>query len=152
MENKKVTKAQTAAEKFISGCRCSEVILTLYGEEFGLNQDLAMKIGCAFGGGLGGSGDVCGAVTGAIAILGLKFGRTRNSDVEGRARTDALVRRFLKRFRSAHKHLRCNDLIGYDRSTAQGHEAAATAGVFKELCPRFVEDAAIILEDMLGEA
>jgi C_GCAxxG_C_C family probable redox protein len=36
----------------------------------------------AFGGGLGGNGDVCGAVVGALAALGLRFSRGREEEKE----------------------------------------------------------------------
>lgn len=141
--------AKASAEKFAAGCCCSEAILTTYGPRFGLTDELSMRMGCALGGGIGSSGNICGAVTGAILVLGLKYGRTEKTDAEKRVATDTHVQQFLKMFQAAHKHLRCNDLVGYDRSTPEGHDAAAAAGVFKNLCPRLVEDAALILEDLL---
>ena len=148
-KNNKASAAQTAAERFTSGYRCSEAIMTTYCERVGLSRDQAMKIGCAFGGGMGSCGEMCGAVTAAVVILGLKYGRTDKNDGESRAAADSRVRTFLEKFKEKHKRLRCNELIGYDRSTPEGHEIAAAAGVFKTLCPGFVKDAALILEELL---
>ena len=148
-KNNTASSAQAASEQFAAGYRCAEAILTVYCERVGLTRDQAMKIGCAFGGGMGSLGDVCGAVTAAIVILGLKHGRTDKNDSASRAKTDARVRTFLEKFQAKHKCLRCNELIGYDRSTPEGHDIAAAAGVFKNLCPGFVKDAALILEELL---
>ena len=149
MNKERSSSAQAASEKFAAGYRCAEAILTVYGERVGLAPGQAMKLGCAFGGGLGSCGDVCGAVTAVIMILGLKYGRTDKDDAGKRTATDAKVREFLIRFRAAHGHLRCNDLVGFDRSTPEGHEKAAAAGVFKRICPELVMDASLILEDLL---
>ena len=148
-KNKTSSSASGASRRFSEGCRCSEAILAEYGERFGLAPDLAMKIGCAFGGGLGSTGDVCGAVTASIVVLGLKHGRTDKDDAARRIAADGKVKEFLERFKRKHKHHRCNDLVGFDRSTPEGHDKAAAAGVFKKLCPGYVEDAARILEELL---
>ena len=148
-KNKTSSLPQAASKRFTEGYRCSEAILASYGGRVGLNHDLAMKIGCAFGGGLGSQGDVCGAITASIIILGLKHGRTDKNDSERRIKTDSQVQKFLKKFKAKNKHIRCNDLIGFDRSTPEGHDIAAAAGVFKKLCPKFVKDAALILEELL---
>lgn len=150
-EKKMSPSAQTAVDRFACGYRCAESILTVYGEKLGFGPDLPMKIGCAFGGGMGGKGEVCGVVTAAVAVLGLKYGRVDKDDAESRMKTDARVREFMDRFKAAHKYLRCNDLVGFDRSTEEGHEQAAATGVFKKLCPELVRDSALILEDLLKD-
>jgi len=152
MSEEKITAdVKRAMERFGGGYRCAEAILTVYGEKAGCDPALCMKIGCAFGGGMGGKGEICGVVTAAVAVLGMKYGRTDKSDAEGRARTDLKVREFMDRFRAAHKHFRCNDLVGFDRSTEEGHDKAAATGVFKRLCPELVKDSALILEDLLKD-
>lgn len=51
-----------------------------------------------FGGGLGGNGEVCGAVAGAIAALGLRFSRGGEGEKED-PRMWACARELLRRFR-----------------------------------------------------
>jgi C_GCAxxG_C_C family probable redox protein len=150
-KHKTSASALAASKKYSDGYRCSEAVLTSYGARVGLNRNLSMKIGCAFGGGLGSRGEVCGAVTASIIILGLKHGRTDKNDSDKRIKTDRQVQKFLKKFKLKNKHIRCNELIGFDRSTPKGHDIAAAAGVFKKLCPKFVKDAGIILEELLKE-
>jgi len=68
-----------------------------------------------FGGGLGASGEVCGAVVGALAVLGLKYGRGKKEEKEDpRMWTEA--REFMRRFREeiSHGSIYCRDIAGVD--------------------------------------
>ena len=145
-KTKVASRANKSMKYFLSGCRCSEAILLSYGRDFGFGDNTAMKVGCALGGGLGSAGDLCGAVTSSIIILGLKYGRVRKDDAAKRKATDRRVKKFLREFQARHGALRCNDLIGFDRSSAAGHASAERSGVFETLCPKLVRDAALLLE------
>ena len=65
-----------ALELFESGFSCSQAVLMPFSEELSLPRETAIKISCSFGGGLGGAGKTCGALTIAIIIVGLKYGTT----------------------------------------------------------------------------
>ena len=41
------------------------------GGEFGLGREEAIKVSAAFGGGMGGFGEACGAASGALMVIGL---------------------------------------------------------------------------------
>jgi hypothetical protein len=43
----------------------------------------------------------------------------------------------------------CRDILGEDISTEEGFKRGIQSGLAKEKCPRFVQDAAEILEDLL---
>ena len=66
---------------------CAQAVLTAHGEELGsgkIDYDTLMKISSAFSGGIARQGNVCGAVTGALMALGLKYGgqdSTKANDV-----------------------------------------------------------------------
>jgi C_GCAxxG_C_C family probable redox protein len=94
-------------------------------------------------------GETCGAVTGAFMVIGLKYGKAKAEDEGARDRTYELVREFVKRFQSRHGSIRCKELLGYDLSNPQEGEAAKKKGLFDTLCPKFVRDAAEILEEIL---
>ncbi len=68
----------------------------------------------AYGGGLG-TGEVCGAVFGALAVFGLRFSRGKDEEKED-PRMWALVRRFVARFRDeiGRGKLYCRDIAGVD--------------------------------------
>ncbi len=142
-------KVEAAVGSFQEGFNCSQAILSTYGGEFGLEQETALKAAAVLGGGMGGLGEVCGAVTGALVVIGLKYGYTEAKDKETKAKTYARVRDFAGRFRSRHGALCCRELLGCDLTTAEGMAMARQKGLFTELCPRLVRAAAEILEDVL---
>ncbi len=71
----------------------------------------------AFGGGLGGNGEVCGAIVGGLAVLGLRFSRAREEEKEDRrmwAYTEELVRRFRNEISPNPGKINCFDIAGVD--------------------------------------
>jgi len=110
---------------------------------------LALKIACGFGAGIGRMGRTCGAVTGALMVIGLKHGQVDLADEESQQRTYTLVKEFVDRFTALHGSIECKELIGYDLSDSGELKLARESGVFKNKCSSFVYDSARILEDVL---
>ena len=72
---KELSRAKEADKQFEKGYSCAPSVLPAYSEQFGLEKELALKIACGFGGGIGRTGRTCGAVTGAVIVIGLKHGQ-----------------------------------------------------------------------------
>jgi C_GCAxxG_C_C family probable redox protein len=81
---------------------------------YGLDQAAARKVSCAFGAGMASSGEMCGAATGALMVIGLAHGRTTPEDVAAKERTSALSRRLWEEFRARRGSLVCRELLGID--------------------------------------
>jgi len=141
--------SDAAAADFKKGFSCSQAVLAALSEQLGLDREKALKISQSFGGGMARLGLTCGAVTGAFMVIGLKYGRARAEDERAKEKTYALVRDFVDRFKAKHGSIVCNDLIGAEMNTAEGHDQAAARGVFERLCPEYVRDAVEILEKIL---
>jgi C_GCAxxG_C_C family probable redox protein len=94
-------------------------------------------------------GDTCGAVTGAFMAIGLKHGRTRADDDRAKEKTYELVRDFVQRFRAVHGSIVCKELLGYDLSKEEEMREAQEKKLFDDFCPKLVQTAAAILEDLL---
>ena len=124
-------------------------MLSAYSEQFGLEKELALKIACGFGGGIGRTGRTCGAVAGAVMVIGLKHGQTDADDDESRQETHRLVKEFIDKFEALHGSIECRELIGYDLSNPAEFEAARADDAREKKCRGFVHDAARILEDVL---
>jgi C_GCAxxG_C_C family probable redox protein len=120
-----------------------------YGPELGLDRETALRVATAFGGGMGRMGETCGALAGAFMVIGLKYGRTRVEDEETKEKAYSLVREFADRFESRNGSIVCRELLGYDIVTPEERELAREQGLFATLCPRFVRDAAEIIERIL---
>ncbi len=86
-------KAKQAVKEFGKGFNCSQAVLSSYSEQFGLDCEKAFKVATGFGGGMR-MGDTCGAVTGALMVLGLKYGNTTAEDEEGKAKTRKKVEEY----------------------------------------------------------
>jgi len=143
------TSAERAVEDFRSGFSCSQAVFAAFSEALGLAKPIALKIAQPFGGGIAATGSLCGAVSGALLVIGLKHGRLRPEDAAAKEKTYALVREFIKRFEALHGSIICRELIGVDISTPSSHEEARRRGLFDERCSRFVSEAAEILEAIL---
>lgn len=120
-----------------------------YGPEFGLSMDTSSRIGTGFAGGLARRGEVCGAVTGSLMVIGLKYGMANEADSQARDKTYELVNKFIDRFKAKHEYLRCRDLLECDICTAEGRKTAQEKELFKTVCPKLVLSAAEILEDII---
>jgi C_GCAxxG_C_C family probable redox protein len=144
-----MSRIQDAATTFKQGFSCSQAVLAAFCDAIGLDREKALKVAQPFGGGMASLGMTCGAVTGAMLAIGLKYGRTRPEDEAAKQKTYRLVRELLQRFRDRHGSIVCRDLIGVDLSAPDGHQRGVERGVFENLCPQFVADAAEILEEIL---
>ena len=124
-------------------------MLSSFGEELGLERELALRVAGAFGGGMARMGETCGAVTGALMAIGLKYGMTQVKDEAAREKTYKLAQEFMTRFKARHNSLVCRELLGYDLSSPEESKAAHDKGLFSTLCPQFVRDAVEIVEQIL---
>ena len=140
-----MSKAEEVKKQFEKGYLCAPAVLSTYSEQLGLEKTLALKIACGFGGGIGRMGRTCGAVSGAVMVIGLKHGQVNLADEESRQRTYTLVKEFVDRFTELHGSIECKDLIGYDLSNSGELRLARESGVFQNKCPGFVYDSARIL-------
>jgi C_GCAxxG_C_C family probable redox protein len=127
---------------------CAQSVVTSFCEELGLKKDLALKVARAFGGGMGQSKGTCGAVTGAYMVLGLAF-QPSGDYMKDRNEMDVKMAEFNRRFTELHGALNCTELSGYDLSIPEEGMKAHEKGVFANICPGLVRDAAKILEDLL---
>jgi C_GCAxxG_C_C family probable redox protein len=143
-------KVEQAVERYKEGFNCSQAVLGSYCEQFGLDSEMACKVAAGFGGGMR-MGETCGAVTGAFMVLGLKYGNTTAEDKEGKAKTYERIKEYTSRFKSRNSSVMCRELLGCDVSTPEGVKKAQEDGLYDSVCPKLVQDAAEILEEMLGK-
>lgn len=131
---------------FDHGFNCAQSVLAGFAHQLGLDESQLLKLASPFGGGVSRRGEVCGAVTGALMAIGLAQG---SDTPAGKESTYAMGQDFLKRFEALHGTILCRELIHFDLSTPEGFQQAREQGVFKALCPLFVQDAAEITETFL---
>ena len=143
--------AEIALARFREGYNCSQSTLSAFAEALGLPLDAALRLAAPFGGGIGRQGEVCGAASGALMALGLRYGDAR-LDKAAKERAYAVAAEFVRRFEEKTGSLHCRDLIQADQRTPEGLADARARKVFTTLCPAFVAAAARIAEGLMGEA
>lgn len=144
-----MSRKERALGHFREGFSCSQAVTAVFAEEHGLAVETALRLSQGFGGGMARLAGTCGAVTGAVLVIGLKHGRTRAGDDAAKERTYALVQELVRRFRARHGSLDCRDLLGCDIGTPEGRKRSDDAKLHEHLCPLLVGSAVDILEDVL---
>lgn len=139
-------KVKKATECFNAGFSCSQAVLFTYAEQYGLSPDLALTVSRAFGGGMGGMGAACGAVTGAFMVLGLQYDA---ADRSAKGKIYENVQEFARRFRQRNQVLECNKLLGLDIGSKEGKVIFKENNMKETHCEKYVRDAVEILEELL---
>jgi C_GCAxxG_C_C family probable redox protein len=144
-----MTRSDDAVASYGRRFTCSAAVFSAFSEELGLDSDTAKKIACGFGAGISKTGNLCGAVSGAILVIGLKYGKTVADDEAATEKTRALVRQFIREFKEKNGSVNCTDLLGYNLGNPEEFAQACDNGLFVTKCTPFVRNAADILDKIL---
>jgi len=138
--------------RLVSGYRhCSQVVIGQWAEDLDLDEETAIRMLAPFGGGAF-EGEMCGAVSGALAVIGARYGHYELGDMEGNMRMIAKVQEFKKAFLERNGTLVCRKLLGeYDFSREGDMEKAMESGILFEKCPNFIASALEILEEIMED-
>lgn len=145
-----MTHTEIADELFSKRYYCSQAVLAAFAEELGMSTELALKVGSCFGGGMC-KAEVCGACTGALMVLGLKYGMYTDGEFETQQNANRYAVRLLEEFSAENGSYICRDLLGCDIATPEGKAYARQNGLFAEHCPRLIESAVLITERLISE-
>jgi len=147
-----MTKEEKALWYFRNKFNCSQSVLTVFGTESGIQEDNCLKIACAFGGGMGRQQLTCGAVTGALMALGLKYGKALNDPEEKKQLTYSMTTDFCREFEKLHGSLNCRELLnGLDMNDPVDHQKIVGQKLFEIQCESYVTDAVRIVEIFLKD-
>jgi C_GCAxxG_C_C family probable redox protein len=141
-----MSRVEEAVAYFAEGFSCAQSVCAAYVPLFGMERDMALRAAGAFGGGMGRSGQTCGAVTGAIIVIGLKYGKTRADDNATREKGYALAAEFIRRFEAHHGALTCPALLGCHTGTPEGRALAHEKQLYTTVCADLVWDLVELLE------
>lgn len=140
-----------AVELFKSGFNCSQSVFAAYADLFGMDTDTALKVSAGLGGGVGRSREVCGAVSAAAMLVGMKYGATDGGDSEAKQRTYAVVQQVIAEFKKTNPSIVCRELLNLEEavSTNPVPEARTEQYYKKRPCAEIVEDSAKAVEKIL---
>ena len=145
-----MTHREKALKIMADYSNCAQAVLCAFADELGLSEEQAMGVSFCFFSGMR-KADMCGAVAGALMVIGMKYGQRKAGDTVTRINAARIEDDFLKRFADAEGSRICRDLLGVDISVPEKAEYARSRGMFTDICPNLVASAVDILEQIIAE-
>ncbi|MBQ8837349.1 MAG: C_GCAxxG_C_C family protein [Clostridia bacterium] len=133
-----MNKKEYAAELHSRGCNCAQSVFCAFADECGMSEDVMMKIAEGFGLGCGGMEGVCGALSGALMVAGMKHADGNIEAPKSKKTTYGVAKKMCADFKAKCGSLICAQLKGIESS--------------KPLmpCPACIDTGIEIAEAMLG--
>jgi len=107
-----MNRVEKAAELHKCGYNCSQSVFAAFTDLYGLDNDTALRLSTSFGSGLGGTRNICGAVSGMAMVAGLESGTAKPNDKEGKKRNYDIVKSLLDEFEKEYGSIICKELLG----------------------------------------
>ncbi|MDO4308784.1 MAG: C-GCAxxG-C-C family protein [Eubacteriales bacterium] len=133
------TRVEETIKKHDQGYNCAQAVACTYCDLVGVDEETMFKITEGFGAGMGNMQGVCGAVSGACALAGMKNSTGNLAKPDSKARTYKLSKTILELFKTQNSSIICGELKGI-----------GTGKVLRS-CPDCIKDAARIAEQVLFE-
>jgi C_GCAxxG_C_C family probable redox protein len=130
--------AERAVATYQEGFACSQSVLSAFASELGMPIELAFKVAAPFAGGIARQGEMCGAVTGALMVIGLQSGNITGQDQIAKDWTYESVREFIARFKERNGSILCRELLNCDISNPQELQRARDTKLFANICPGLI--------------
>jgi len=145
-------KKELAAQYHERGYGCAQSVLAPYAPDYGLSEEIALRLGTGFGSGMGRMCEVCGALTGAFMVLGLQYGKVYTDGNRYGNETETtykMVAELAQKFAARNGTIYCRELIGHDLSDPVERAKVVEAGLFKTTCGKCIRDAMELLEEVM---
>lgn len=128
-------RCEMAVENHKKGCNCAQAVACVFAEKLGYSEDEIFRLTEAFGGGMGGTQGVCGAVSAMVFVAGAikSHGIDALPETNKKASYD-FARELMKKFENEVGSIICGEIKGNDLRSCDG-------------C---IEDAVRILEKYIG--
>ena len=142
--------ATRSAELFVEGYNCAQAVLVAFSDLTGLEEKAASRMISGFGGGFGRLREVCGAVSGMVAVVSILYGYDDPTDDEQKKAMYQLVQALAGQFRERCGSIICREILKNPPSdpvpSPRTEEYYATRP-----CVRMVYTAASILDAYIAE-
>lgn len=144
-------RSDIAVANMEQGFGCAQSVFAAFAEQIGLDHKMALRIAGPFGGGIGGLERTCGAVTGAVMVIGYLYGRIDPQNAERKRENNARVKDLVEMLETRNGTTVCREILsGYDISDPEQWELAKQEGLFESGCKKMVRDSAELLEELLA--
>lgn len=131
-----MNRCEKAVEYHKKGCNCAQAVACVFADKLGYSEDELFRLTEAFGGGMGGTQGVCGAVSGMVFVAGgvRSYGMDKLPETN-KKESYAFAHELMGKFRCKIGTIMCSEI-----KSGQLHS-----------CDGCIEDAVRILEEYLGE-
>ncbi len=140
------TNSEKAVKYFKQGYNCAQAVFLTYAPEYGIDEELALKLSSSFGGGMGRLREVCGAVSSMFAIAGLKHGYSTIND-EIKKEHYVLIQKMAEEFKSKHNTIICRELLNLEDGSSNPTPEKRTKSYYENRpCENFIMTACEIID------
>lgn len=137
-----------AIKYFRGDNNCAQSVLIAFSDITGLNDSTAVKVASGFGGGIGKTQEICGALSGAVMVIGYKYYDVKNPS-ESKNFINNKIQTLLKEFESIYGSIKCRDLTGLDFSTEEGNKKKHEDNISEVKCEKYIADVCDLLEKLV---
>jgi C_GCAxxG_C_C family probable redox protein len=145
-----MNRNQRIKEKLKNGFNCAQIVAVVFSDKVNKDEKTILAATAGFGAGIGRQAMTCGALSGAVVIIGLAKGQTEANDKIAKEATYASVRDLFSQFNKVHGSSSCKELLGCDISTTEGF-AIHSKGCNTEKCESFIKTSIEILSKILED-
>ena len=142
-------RCKKAVEYHRRGYNCAQSVLAAFTDLIGTPERQLMDLAGGFGGGAG-TGELCGAISGAVMVLGLLTPGDPADPVASKKRTMELSKELQKRFSGIFEAVRCQELLK-KKFLPDERTPAARELEIKGHCTVMIVTAVETVEAMLAE-
>lgn len=130
-------RKQMATELHGNLFNCAQSVVTPFCDLTGLDEKTALAISGGFGAGAC-SGELCGAVSGAIMVLGFLESFTEPKNAEAKKRIYKITKEFNDEFKSRFGYLTCRDLKNPEKGRVPcGELITGAVEILEELIEKY---------------
>ena len=145
-------RQQKAESLFRQGFSCAQSVFGAMADRYGISQELALRLSCSLGGGVGRLREICGAVTGMALVCGLESGNIEPGNRDAKDRNYQEMRQLAEAFCREAGSLSCRELLGLEAEESGGTPEERTDAYYANRpCLGLVRLAVRILEDRYGK-
>ncbi len=142
---------KVAEELFRGGCNCSQAVVAAFEDVTGFDRETSLKVASALGGGMCRMREVCGAVSGAMVVLGMAEGEGADLDHAKKTALYKTGQDFAEAFKEEFGSIVCRELLGLSDGKSEAVPEVRTDAYYKTRpCAEIVRNAATELEKIIG--
>ena len=142
-----MNRIDIAKNKFKDNYNWAQSVLFAFADKNLIDQDTALKITTGFGGGIAKEGQVCGAFSAGVMLIGLVRGQGLNDSEVKKENTYKKVQDFIEEFNTINTSILCNDILnGIDLKSEEGIRIFKEQNYSDQICMNCVASSTEILQ------